>query len=104
MQDIKHTIAVLEGLVKGIQPQNGEVFQSNSSYLNAEVSQALVDAIVRLKLIADKGKQGEAWSVQEDELLKQHFLMGLKTIEMAHLHQRSKGAIRARLKKLELIN
>ncbi|NTD97010.1 hypothetical protein G6M26_06590 [Agrobacterium tumefaciens] len=44
-----------------------------------------------------------AWGEEEDELLTQRFAEGTKITQLAKLHSRTYGAIRARLIKLELI-
>lgn len=46
---------------------------------------------------------GAAWSEEEDERLRQEFGTGMTVKEMADLHDRTQGGIRARLKKQGLI-
>ena len=45
-------------------------------------------------------KAGKPWDSEEDEKLTQGFDAGLSIIELAQTHERSKGAIRARLIRL----
>ena len=45
-------------------------------------------------------KAGKPWDSEEDEKLAQGFDAGLSVIELANTHERSKGAIRARLIRL----
>ena len=46
---------------------------------------------------------GRSWDTAEDARLKQEFEAGMKTSEIAKLHNRTSGAIRARLKKQGLL-
>ena len=46
---------------------------------------------------------GAAWSAEEDERLKQEFQEGMTMAEMARQHSRTRGGIKARLKKHGLI-
>ena len=46
---------------------------------------------------------GAAWSAEEDERLKQEFQEGMTMAEMARRHSRTRGGIKARLKKHGLI-
>lgn len=48
-------------------------------------------------------RQGEQWTGQEDTQLKTAFRNGAQIARLAQSHQRTKGAIRSRLRKLELI-
>jgi hypothetical protein len=50
-----------------------------------------------------KGNQGLVWSEEEDNLLTQRFSEGTKITQLAKLHSRTYGAIKARLIKLELL-
>lgn len=58
---------------------------------------------MNLGQVAEKGNQGLPWSEEEDELLAQRFNDGTKITELAKLHSRTYGAIKARLIKLGLI-
>lgn len=49
------------------------------------------------------GSAGAAWSDEEDELLVREYHGGMKISEIAKSHQRTSGAIRARLKKQGLV-
>ena len=50
-----------------------------------------------------KGRAGAPWSDEEDEQLKKEFARGDKVSQIAQEHQRSYGAIQARLEKLGLV-
>ena len=47
---------------------------------------------------------GASWSAAEDKQLDEEFNSGLKISEMAKIHDRTNGAIRARLRKHGLID
>jgi len=103
MQDNNLHIEVLEQLAAGVDPATGEVFPPDSPYQQAIVIRALYFAITELKVLAVKGKQGQPWTPSEDEVLVKQFNEGNKISELAKLHGRSYGAIKARLIKLEII-
>ena len=46
---------------------------------------------------------GASWSEEEDKQLDEEFNSGMKISEMAKIHNRTNGAIRARLRKHGLI-
>ncbi|SES31635.1 hypothetical protein [Pedobacter rhizosphaerae] len=68
-----------------------------------EIIRALFFALDELRAIAEKGNQGLAWNEQEDALLVERFNEGIKITQLAKLHSRTYGAIKARLLKLELL-
>lgn len=47
---------------------------------------------------------GQAWTADEDQILEEEFEAGMKISEIARLHGRTSGGIRARLKRLGLID
>ena len=49
-------------------------------------------------------RQGTPWGSEEDRQLRESFLAGLGFSELASRHQRSRGAIRARLERLGLLD
>ncbi|MBT2563800.1 hypothetical protein J7E50_21425 [Pedobacter sp. ISL-68] len=103
MQDNNVHMEVLEQLAAGVDPATGEVFPPDSPYQQAPIIRALYFAISELKVLADKGKQGQPWTTEEDSLLLKDFNEGTKISQLAKLHGRSYGAIKARLIKLEII-
>lgn len=103
MQDNNRHLEILQALVAGTDPVTGEVFPADSPYNQAEIIRALFFAINQLETLAEKGNQSLAWSEQEDELLSERFGNGTKITELARLHSRTYGAIKARLIKLGLL-
>ena len=73
------------------------------AYTPPEIIRTLFFVINQLEALAEKGNQGLAWSEEEDELLAQRFGNDAKITELAKLHSRSYGAIKARLIKLQLL-
>ncbi|MDQ0638331.1 hypothetical protein QF042_001896 [Pedobacter sp. W3I1] len=49
------------------------------------------------------GNQGLAWTEEEDSLLTQRFSEGIKITQLAKLHSRTYGTIKARLIKLQFL-
>lgn len=49
-------------------------------------------------------RQGTSWEPEEEQRLREAFLAGVDISELASRHQRSRGAIRARLERLGLID
>lgn len=64
---------------------------------------ALFFALNELRAVAEKGHQGLARNEEKDELLAERFGNGAKITELAKLHSRTYGAIKARLIKLGLL-
>ncbi|MBT2563791.1 hypothetical protein J7E50_21470 [Pedobacter sp. ISL-68] len=103
MQDNNAHIEVLEQLAAGVDPATGEIFPPDSPYQQPPVIRALYFAINEIKSLAQKGKQGQPWTTEEDSLLLKDFNEGTKISQLAKLHGRSYGAIKARLIKLEML-
>ncbi|WP_230146574.1 MULTISPECIES: hypothetical protein [unclassified Pedobacter] len=75
------------------------MFPADSPKSSGHYSSPLIDS----KPSPKRGNQGLAWSVEEDALLAQRFNDGAKITQLAKLHSRTYGAIKARLLKLELL-
>lgn len=100
--DNNRHLEILQALAAGTDPITGEVFPADSPYNQPEIIRALFFAINQLEALAEKGNQGLPWSEEEDALLAERFGNGAKITELAKLHSRTYGAIKARLLKLEL--
>ena len=103
MQDNNRHLEILQALAAGTDPVNGEVFPADSPYNQPEIIRALFFAITQLEALAEKGNQGLPWGEEEDGLLAQRFAEGIKITQLAKMHSRTYGAIKARLIKLELL-
>lgn len=64
-----------------------------------------LDAILELeqKSPSDSGHQGDPWTAEQEEQLVELFYRNLSIPQIAKIMKRTKNAIRARLKKLELL-
>ncbi|MDY0907114.1 hypothetical protein [Pedobacter sp. CFBP9032] len=103
MQDNNQHLEVLQALAAGTDPITGEVFPADSPYNQSEIIRTLFFAISQLEALAEKGNQGLAWSEEEDELLAKRFNESIKITQLAKLHSRTYGAIKARLLKVGLL-
>jgi len=128
VRDIYYSIGILKQQSSRIDPYTGRIFETNSSHDNIQLSGALhhiiefVEDILprkpRLKrarkarLRHERKEQlkferplrpdmaGKSWCDEESKLLVEQFDKGISILELAIRHQRSKGAIRAQLKRL----
>jgi hypothetical protein len=100
-------LAVVRSLANGVDPESGEVFPAESAYQRPQVVRALYQAATALERI-DRferrkaqmpAKTGEPWSEDEDRKLLAGFDSGRGLQELATTHERTMGAIRARLLK-----
>ncbi|MET1054617.1 MAG: hypothetical protein ABWY16_04855 [Pedobacter sp.] len=107
MSDHDRYFPILQLLADGVNPVSGDVFPAGSIYQQPEIIRALFYAVneVRSGVGNTKrgGNQGKPWSPEEEELLIQQFHEEMKISEIARVHERTTGSIRARLVKLELL-
>ena len=105
-------LAVVRSLANGVDPETGEVFPPESAYQRPLVVRALYEAAAALERIERferrraqmPAKTGEAWSEEEDRKLLAAFDAGRALQELAAAHERTMGAVRARLLKYGRIN
>lgn len=110
--DQAQALAVVRSLANGIDPESGEVFPPDSAYQRPQVVRALYEAATALERIErfDRRraqmppKTGEPWSEEEDRKLLAGFDAGRALQELASAHERTMGAVRARLLKYGRIN
>ena len=110
---------ILESLSNGIDPESGEVLPEDSPVNNPQVIRALFVAIRSLQAMtgASKaphtapkapkvlpGKAGKPWSGDEDQRLLAAFDAGKQPAALAKDHDRTNGAIQARLVRLGRLN
>ena len=110
--DQAQALAVVRSLANGVDPETGEVFPSESAYQRAQTVRALYAAAEALEK-AERferrkrelpAKTGEPWSEDEDRKLLAAFDAGRALQELAAAHERTMGAVRARLLKYGRIN
>ena len=105
-------LAVVRSLANGVDPETGEVFPPESAYQRPHVVRALYEAAAALERMERferrkaqmPAKTGEAWTEDEDRKLLAGFDAGRALQELAAAHERTMGAVRARLLKYGRIN
>ena len=110
--DAGQALAVVRSLANGVDPETGEVFPVESSYQRPQTVRALYEAASALERIERferrksqlPAKTGEPWSENEDRKLLAAFDSGRALQELAASHERTMGAVRARLLKYGRIN
>jgi hypothetical protein len=100
---------VIEVLARGIDPQTGELLPDDNPLNSPHVIRALFLAAKALELQGGKpakqptaktGNAGKPWTEDEDQQLAQAFDAGQPVAALARTHQRTSGAITARLMRL----
>jgi hypothetical protein len=110
--DSTQALAVVRSLANGVDPESGEVFPPESAYQRPQIVRALYEAATALERIERferrksqmPSKTGEPWSEDEDRKLLAGFDAGRALQELAAAHERTMGAVRARLLKYGRIN
>ncbi len=110
--DVQKSFQIVKALADGINPFTGEVLDAQHVCQQPDAVRALHHAAAELERIARREQRlerarltlpentGKAWSVEEDRMLLTRFRNGVEVADMAALHSRTAGAIRARLEKL----
>jgi hypothetical protein len=110
--DQSQALAVVRSLANGVDPESGEIFAPESAYQRPQIVRALYEAASALERIErfDRRRQqmppktGEPWTEEEDRKLLAAFDAGRALQELASQHERTMGAVRARLLKYGRIN
>lgn len=105
--DSAKALAVVRSLANGVDPESGEIFPPESAYQRPQVVRALYEAANALERVERferrkaqvPAKSGEPWSEDEDRKLLAAFDAGRGIPELATAHERTIGAVRARLVK-----
>lgn len=105
-------LTVVRSLANGVDPETGEVFAAESPYQRPMVVRALYEAASALekqhriekRRLDMPRKTGEPWNEDEDRKLLAAFDSGRALQELATAHERTMGAVRARLLKYGRIN
>ena len=97
-------IEIIQSLADGVDPFSGERFPSDSPYQQADTVRALhlaLEGLTKLRRsTARKSGSGRAWTDEEEQKLLQAFDAKVDVEQIARDHERTKGAIWARLEKL----
>jgi hypothetical protein len=110
--DSAQALAVVRSLANGVDPETGEIFPAESAYQRPQIVRALYEAANALerqerferRRAQMPTKTGEPWSEDEDRKLLAAFDAGRALQELAASHERTMGAVRARLLKYGRIN
>jgi hypothetical protein len=110
--DQSQALAVVRSLANGADPTTGEVFPAESAYQRPDVVRALYEAasaLQRQERFERRRQQmppktGQPWQEDEDRKLLAAFDAGRALQELAAAHERTMGAVRARLLKYGRIN
>ncbi len=102
---------ILQSLVQGIDPFNGEDLPAGTVLQQADVLRALLAGVAALEQLAARASRraqlpqniGRAWSAEEQSVLIDAFQSGEPVADIAAKHGRTLRAIEARLEKLGLI-
>ena len=98
-------LAIVRSLANGVDPESGEVFPPQSVYQRPQIVRALYEAGSALERVERferrktelPAKTGQPWTEDEDRKLLAAFDAGRGLQELVSAHERSAGAIRARL-------
>lgn len=110
--DATQALAVVRSLANGVDPESGEIFPPESAYQRPQIVRALYEAAAALerqerydrRKAQMPTKTGEPWTEDEDRKLLAAFDAGRALQELAAAHERTMGAVRARLLKYGRIN
>ncbi len=105
--DQEQALAIVRSLANGVDPDTGEIFPAESAYQRPQVVRALYEAAAALERAAriERNKAsipamtGEPWTEDEDRKLLAAYDSGRALQELAAAHERTMGAVRARLLK-----
>lgn len=112
--DIERTTHIIAALAEGRDPYNGKALPEDHLCQKPDIIRALLEAReilmrearrerrlqrARLTLPANTGK---SWTDEEDRILMNRYKTGSSISDLAVLHARTTGSIRARLEKLGL--
>jgi hypothetical protein len=92
-------------LVRGIDPETGELLAESSPFNSASVIRALSIALDHLPgegpaMPAKPLNNGKPWTPHEDAQLLKSYDAGMPNVDLERVHQRSPGSIASRLIKL----
>ena len=106
--DNNKLLGFIDILLNGIDPWSGELFEKDHFMNCREMKEILLVAQIAMQKQNQKIKNKPVnskvtWTNEEENLLVERFKEGISAKELAKLHGRSIGAVKARLLKLGLI-
>ena len=103
--DEPRALNIVTALANGVNPQTGEVFDSDSPYQSAEIVRALFMAVRALQAQHARRRPdapanaGKPWTPEEDAELLEAFDRGTPMATIAQAHARTLAGIQARLER-----
>jgi len=106
--DRLESLKILKQLADRVDPYTGEMLPDHSPYQQPKTVRALFYAIMALEGLKESTQRaasrlvnaGKSWEAAEDDQLKAEFDDNMSISELAKKHQRTAGAIQARLIRL----
>ena len=103
--DTHRALSVVRSLADGVDPATGEEYPADSPYQQPQIIRALFAATQALELEAQRRRRqtglpdnsGKPWTADEDRRLLDGFAGKKTPTQLAEDHERTLGAIRARL-------
>jgi hypothetical protein len=112
--DDAQALRIISALANGANPITGEIFPHDSPYQSPDIIRALFAAARALEAKVPTsqssphtqrprnpaiGNAGKSWTAEEDRQLLAAFDAGKSLAELAQIHGRTQGGVRARLEK-----
>jgi hypothetical protein len=106
--EIQESLRIIRALADGVNPETGEVLSGDAVYQYPSAVRALHQAVVALEFVEERernrrplpAKAGKSWSRAEDQQVCEELRRGIDFQQIAKTHNRTVGAIVARLVKL----
>ena len=106
--EIQESLRIIRALADGVNPETGEVLTGEAVYQYPSAVRALHQAIAALEFVEERerskrtlpAKAGKSWTRAEDQQVCEELRRGVDFQQIAKTHNRTVGAIVARLVKL----
>jgi len=106
--EIQEALKIMRALADGLSPQTGEVLSADLVYQYAPVVRAFHRAVAALEILEERERSrrppatsaGRSWSRAEDAQVCEELRRGIDFQQISRTHNRTVGAIVARLVRL----
>ena len=106
--EIQESLRIMRALADGMDPETGVVLTSDAVCQHPSTVRALHQAVIALEFVQERernkrplpAKAGKSWTRAEDQQVCEELRRGIDFQQIARTHNRSVGAIVARLVKL----
>ena len=106
--EIQESLRIIRALADGVNPETGELLTGDAVYQYPSAVRALHQAIAALEFVEERerskrtlpAKAGKSWTRAEDQQVCEELRRGVDFQQIAKTHNRTVGAIVARLVKL----